>query len=471
LAGKLVTSKKTFDVSDKYNGTKIDSLPSFGLKEVELAVDAAAVALHEMKKLTALERQDIILQAADDLLKMKHKLSQLLVAETGTIANDANLEVERCSKILRLYATEIPHLHGESLSLDADLRGKNKQGYWIRVPAGVVSAITGFNTPIVLLAHKLAPALAAGNTLVVKPSSLAPLACVELCSIFATYLPPGSLNVVTGAGEILGPALVKNPQVNIVSFTGRRETGAEIASMAGVKRLIMELGSNCPNIVCSDADMDFTIQNLIDAAYSYQGQNCLHAQRILVQEDVYDDFKRRFVDKASKLRLGDPRLASTEIGPMISEASSKRVEEWVNEAIRLGAKVLLGGTRSGVFYMPTLLEGVAAKAKVMLEEIFGPVSCLMKFSSIQEAVEIANKTQYGLEAAIFTHRLDNTQYVINNLQFGGIKINESTDVRLDIMPFGGFKASGLGREGLKHAIEEMTEVKMILYNLSNLNPK
>jgi glyceraldehyde-3-phosphate dehydrogenase (NADP+) len=466
LAGELVSGSKTFDVYDKYLGTKIDSVPSMEPRDADVAVNKAASALIDMSKLTALERQEVIVQVADHLLKEKSELTRLLVAETGAIVKDAEQEVERTARIFRLYATEIPHLHGESLSLDADFRGRNKQGYWFRVPIGVVAAITGFNTPLVLLAHKIAPALAAGDTLVAKPASLAPLSCVIMCRNFVnTKLPPGAVSVVTGSGNTLGPALVRNPRVRAVSFTGGRDTGEEIARNAGVKRLLMELGSNCPNIVCSDADLDLAAHSLVDAAYSFQGQNCLHAQRILVQDEVYEDFKERFLSLASKLKMGDPRLASTEIGPMISESAAKRVEEWVDEAKNLGARILLGGRRSGAFYEPTLLERVPENAKVMVEEIFGPASCLISFPEIRKAVKIANTTEYGLEAAIFTKSLDTAQYAINNLAFGGIKLNESTDIRLDIMPFGGFGSSGIGREGLRHVIEDLTEVKMIVHNL------
>jgi glyceraldehyde-3-phosphate dehydrogenase (NADP+) len=470
LAGNLVSGIKTLDVFDKYLGTKIDSVPWMEPRDADLAANKASSALFEMNKMTALDRQEIILKVAEDLLRKKGELTRVLVAETGSIVKDAEGEVERTARIFKLYATEIPHLHGESLSLDADFRGKNKHGYWFRVPAGVVGAITGFNTPLVLLAHKLAPALAAGDTVVAKPASLAPIACAQLCNIFlSTSLPAGAVSLVTGPGDILGPALVKNPIVRIVSFTGGRDTGEEIARCAGVKKLLMELGSNCPNIVCSDANLDFAARNLVDGAYSFQGQNCLHAQRILVQDEVYEDFKERFTSIASKLKIGDPRLESTEIGPMISEGAAKRVEKWVEEAKDLGAQVLLGGNRSGVFYEPTLIENVPDKATLMVQEIFGPVSCLIRFSDIREAVQISNRTEYGLEAAIFTNSLHNAFYAVKNLAFGGVKLNESTDIRLDLMPFGGFGSSGIGREGLRHVIEDMTEVKMIVHNFRALD--
>ena len=472
LAGKLVEEEKRFDIYDKYLGTRIDSLPSMGVEEVDLAIHTAARSLAEMNELTALDRQDAMLQVADSLMRRQHELSSALVAETGMTTKQANFEVERASSILRLYSTEILNLHGESITLDADLRGKHRQGYWIRVPAGVLVAISSFNNPLVVLAHKLGPAVAVGNTIVVKPSSLAPLASVEMCKMFIdTKLPAGTLSVVTGNGEILGPALARSPQVRVLSFTGGRATGEQIAKTAGLKRLLMELGSNCPNIVCSDADIDFAAHNLVDAAYSFQGQNCLHAQRILVQDEVYEELRDRFIETASKLSLGDPRLPSTDIGPMISESEARRVEEWVNEAIGSGANMLLGGKRSGVFYEPTLLENVAPNARLSLDEIFGPVSSLIKFSDLPEAVKIANSTEYGLEAAIFTNKLDNVLYAIRRLEFGGIKVNESTDVRMDMMPFGGLKASGLGREGLRHSIEAMSEVKMVVHNSRAMDAK
>jgi len=466
LAGKYVESEKTFDVYDKYLGTKLDAVPSMGTREVDLAIEAAANAFTDMSRLTALDRQDALLQVADGLIERKGGLAKILISEGGMTVKQAEFEVERASKIFRLYATEIPHLHGESVTLDADIRGKNKHGYWFRVPAGIIAAITGFNNPLVLLAHKLAPAFAVGDVVIAKPASLAPISSIEMCSLFTkTVLPAAAISVITGDGRLLGPPIVKNRRVRVVSFTGGVEAGEEIAKVAGLKRLVMELGSNCPNIVCSDANLDHAVESLVDAAYSYQGQNCLHAQRILVQDGIYEDFKQRFLNLASKLKMGDPRLESTEIGPMISEPAAKKVEEWVNEAKRLGAKVLLGGARSGVFYQPTLLESVPANAKVMIDEIFGPVSCLMKFSDIREAVRISNTSDYGLGAAIFTNKLDLVMYAILHLQFGIIKVNESTDVRLDIIPFGGFKSSGLGREGLKQAIEEMSEVKMVVHNL------
>jgi len=275
-----------------------------------------------------------------------------------------------------------------------------------------------------------------------------------------------SVNVLTGRGEILGPALVSDPRVRVISFTGGRDAGEQIARSAGTKRLLMELGSNCPNIVCEDADLDLAVGQLVDAAYSFQGQNCLHAQRLLVQQSIYSQFKDMFLSRASKLKMGDPRDPTTDIGPMISESAAKRVELWVDEARKAGARILFGGKRSGVFFEPTLLEDVPPGTKIASDEVYGPVSLLYGFSDISDAVKLANATDYGLQAAIFTDKLQHILYSMKRLAFGTVMVNQSTDFRVDMMPFGGFKGSGLGREGVRHAIESMTEIKMVVYRMS-----
>lgn len=468
FAGKLVEHEKSFNVYDKYSGTVIDSIPLMEPSDVETAVATALRGLKDLNVLTGFERQHILLRTADFILARKEKLVDILVAETGMTSAQADFEVTRSSNILRLYAAEALHLQGEAPTLDADARGKGRHGYSFRVPAGVVAAISAFNNPLVLLSHKLGPSIAVGDAVVFKPASLTPLASLEVCMLLLEAgLPPNSLNVLSGSGETLGPVLAGNHDVRVITFTGGREVGEQIARAAGVKRLIMELGSNCPNIVCSDAHLDFAVHNLVDAAYSYQGQNCLHAQRILVQEDVYDEFRERFIDTAARLRMGDPKSASTDIGPMISESAAKRVESWVNEAHEKGAKLLLGGKRSGTFYEPTLLENASPGSLILSREVYGPVVVLIRFSDIVEAVDIANATDYGLQAAIFTNRIDEALYSLRNLQFGTVMINESTDFRVDMMPFGGFKGSGIGREGVRHSVEAMSEIRMAVYNLSS----
>lgn len=469
LAGMLVDVEETFDVLDKYSGEKIESLPSMGPHEVKLAVKAANNSLSEVGRLTAFRRREILEKVAALMLENQDELTDTLVSETGMSLPDAKFEVNRASNILKMYAADTFHIQGESLTLDADARGSGCHGYSFRVPVGVVGAISAFNNPLVLLAHKLGPAFAAGNAIIFKPASLTPVAALKVGQMFIDAgLPQEALSVLTGKGELLGPLLAGNSTVRVITFTGGKQAGAQIARAAGVKRLLMELGSNCPNIVCSDADLDFAAKNLVGAAYSFQGQNCLHAQRILVQDGVYEQFKNMFISFASKLKIGDPRSPSTDIGPMITESAAKRVEEWVKEAKKMGANLLLGGSRSGQFFEPTLLENVSPEAKVSCEEIFGPVSLLIRFSDLREAVRVSNDTDYGLQAGIFTHRLDDAVYAMRTLRFGTVMINESSDFRVDMMPFGGFRDSGLGREGIRNAIEAMTEIKMSVFNLNAL---
>ena len=470
IAGELAERDESFDVFDKYSGRKIDSLPSMHPEDVELAVQAANRSISELEKLTAFQRRQILNDVADLIIKSRLELTEILVSETGMCRKDAEFEVNRASNVLKMYAADVLHIQGESLTLDADARGASRHGYSFRVPVGIVAAISAFNNPLVLLAHKLGPAYAAGNAVVFKPASLTPLTALKVTEMFIDAgLPANALNVLTGRGEVLGPVLAASPSVRVITFTGGKEAGEQIAKAAGAKRLLMELGSNCPNIVCSDADLDFAAENIVSAAYSFQGQNCLHAQRILVQEAVYEQFRNRFLHYASSLKMGDPRSPSTNIGPMITENAAKRVEDWVNEAKERGAQVLLGGNRSAQFFEPTLLENVPSDAKMSCMEVFGPVALLIKFSNIEEAVRISNDTDYGLQAGIFTHSLDNAIYAIRKLRFGTVMVNESSDFRVDMMPFGGFKGSGLGREGIRNAIEAMTETKMCAYNLKAFN--
>ena len=470
IAGELAEREETFEVLDKYSGKMIERLPSMCPEDVALAVKAANHSISDLEKLTAFQRRQILNSVADSIVKSQRQLSEMLISETGMCQRDAEFEVNRASNVLKMYAADVLHIQGESLTLDADARGSSRHGYSFKVPVGIVAAISAFNNPLVLLAHKLGPAFAAGNAVVFKPASLTPLTAIMVTEMFVDGgLPPDALNVLTGRGEVLGPVLAAAPAVRVITFTGGKEAGEQVAKAAGAKRLLMELGSNCPNIVCSDADLDFSAKNLVSAAYSFQGQNCLHAQRILVQNDVYEQFRSRFLHYASSLKTGDPRSPSTDIGPMITESAARRVEDWVNEARERGAKILMGGNRSAQFFEPTLLENVPADAKVSCKEIFGPVSLLIKFSKLEEAVRISNDTDYGLQAGIFTHMLDNAIYAIRTLRFGTVMVNESSDFRVDMMPFGGFKGSGLGREGTRNAIEAMMETKMCAFNLKTLN--
>lgn len=465
IAGEKVDGKQTVAVLDKYSGKTIDTVPSLTPEDVGRAIASASRSEQAVAEMTAYRRREVLEEVAKKVDARLAELSNTLVSESGMCLRDAEFEVRRAANVLRMYAADALRLGGEWLSLDADARGAGRHGYYFRVPVGVVAAITAFNNPLALMAHKLGPASAAGNSVVFKPASLTPLAALTVASMFAeSGFPPEAMNVVTGSGEVLGPLLAADPRVRVVTFTGGWEAGEKLSKVAGPKRLLMELGSNCPNIVCADADLDAAVPSLISAAYSYQGQNCLHAQRILVHESIYGRFRDEFVARASKLRSGDPRSPSTDVGPMISENAAFRVEEWVSEALAMGGKVLTGGHRSGAFFEPTLMEHVPKEAKVSCEEVFGPVTVLSSFTRLADAVQVSNETEYGLQAGIFTNSLADGMAAVRSLRFGTIMVNESSDFRVDMMPFGGVKRSGLGREGAENALEAMTDIRMVVFD-------
>lgn len=465
IGGETVDKEEKIQVLDKYTGKVIDSVPSMTREDATRALDSASGAAPAVARLTTHERRKMLEEVADAMDRGVAGLSSALVSEAGMCLKDAEFEVRRGANILRMYAADALRIRGEWLSLDADARGSGRHGYYFRVPLGVVAAISAFNNPLALAAHKLGPAIAAGNSVVFKPASATPLAALTMASMLAeSGLPRGGVNALTGRGDILGPFLAADPRVRAVAFTGGWEAGEELAKAAGPKRLLMELGSNCPNIVCSDADLDKAVPNLISAAYSYQGQNCLHAQRILVQEGIYPAFRERFVSAASRLRSGDPRSPSTDVGPMISEGAAARVERWVSEAVGMGGRVVVGGDRSGAFFEPTLMEGVPKAAKVSCEEVFGPVTVLSSFSKLSEAIDASNETDYGLQAGIFTRSLGDAFAAVRELRFGTVMVNESSDFRVDMMPFGGVKKSGLGREGAGGAIEALSDIRTVVFN-------
>ena len=470
IAGERIDSRETIVVFDKYTGTKIDTVPSMTAEDVDRAIGSASRSAAAVAGLTAYRRREIIDEVAGEVDKRREDLANMLVSESGMCIGDAEFEVKRAANVLRMYAADALRLGGEWLPLDADARGAGRHGYYFRVPVGVVAAISAFNNPLALMAHKLGPAFAAGNAVVFKPASLTPLSALTVASMFAdSGFPPGAVNALTGSGEVLGPLLAADPRVRVVTFTGGWEAGEKLAKAAGPKRLLMELGSNCPNIVCADADLEAAVPSLVSAAYSFQGQNCLHAQRILVHESVYGRFREEFSSRASKLKSGDPRSPSTDVGPMISENAAIRVEQWVTEAVGMGGKVLIGGHRSGSFFEPTLMENVPREAKVSCEEVFGPVTVLSSFSKLADAIEVSNETEFGLQAGIFTRSLSDAMSAVKSLRFGTIMVNESSDFRVDMMPFGGVKRSGLGREGAKNALEAMTEIRMAVFDQRSPN--
>jgi len=343
---------------------------------------------------------------------------------------------------------------------------ENRFGYFKRLPIGVVVAITPYNDPLNLVAHKIGPAIAAGNAVILKPHSSTPLSAKKLVALFeATELPSGILQLITGSGAIIGDQLVSDPRVRMVSFTGGRLVGHKVLAQAGLKKISMELGSNCPTIVMADADMALALAATVSGAFWAAGQNCLHVQRIFIQKDHFEDFSKRFTERTRGLKVGDKLDESTDMGPMINEAAILKVNDFVEDAVARGARILTGGEYEGNYYQPTVLDNVSADCRISKEEVFGPLVALYAFDETQHAIDLANDVDYGLQAGVFTRDLSTAHRVADALDCGGVMINDSSDYRVDAMPFGGTKGSGLGREGVAHAIFEMTEPKTYCFNL------
>jgi glyceraldehyde-3-phosphate dehydrogenase (NADP+) len=462
--GEWAERDEVREVRDPGTGEVVDTVPEASAEDAHEAVTAAAAAFAAVHPLPAHRRIEVLAKAADRVGERHEELARTIAREGVKTIREARKEVTRCATTLRIASEEARRVGGETIAFDQAPGSERRTGWWTREPVGVVAAITPFNDPLNLVAHKVGPAIAAGNAVVVKPHEATPLSALLLAECFESAgLPAGLLQVVTGAGPVVGDALVTDPRVRTISFSGGRETGETIVRRAGLKKVGLELGSIAPNLVMADADLDLAVESCVSGAYWAAGQNCLHVQRILVHEDVCERFADAFVARAEAYVTGDKLDEATDMGPLITEAEARRVESWVEEAISAGARLRTGGRREGTFYAPTLLDRVPPDAKVSCREMFGPVSVLMPFATLDEAIVTANDVDFGLQGAVFTTDLRTGLEAARRLRCGGVLVNESTDFRIDAMPFGGMKGSGLGREGVRFALEEMTEIKMVCF--------
>jgi acyl-CoA reductase-like NAD-dependent aldehyde dehydrogenase len=466
LDGEWVDRNDRREVVDPASGEVIDTVPEATADDMQSAIAAARGAFEARHPIAAHQRIDILRRAADQVGGRHDEFSRTIAREGIKTIREARKEVTRCIETLRVSSEEARRIGGETVPFDQSPGAENRFGYYTRVPVGVVGAITHFNDPLNLVAHKVGPAIAAGNAVIVKPHEETPLSALLLAEAFeAAGLPSGLLQVVTGAGSVVGDALVTDHRVRTLSFSGGRETGERILARAGMKKVSMELGSIAPVIVMADADLEAAVASCVSGAYWAAGQNCLHVQRLLVQEGVYDEFVPRFVEAAATYVVGDKLDEATDMGPLINEKAARRVETWVSEAVEAGARLLTGGKREGNFYFPTLLDRAPDSCAVVAREIFGPVSVAWPFRELGEALERANEVDFGLQGAIFTRDLGTAFRAVEGLRCGGVMVNDSTDYRIDAMPFGGMKGSGLGREGVRFALDEMTEIKLACFNL------
>ncbi len=454
------------EVYDPGNGELVGTVPSAGCEDVEYVLATASKASDVARNMPTHLRMSVLRHVAEQLLKRHEEFARVIAREGIKTLREARKEVTRCIETLGISAEEARRLGGETIAFDQMPGSENRFGYFKRLPVGVVLAITPFNDPLNLVAHKIGPAIAAGNAVILKPHSSTPLSAKKLVELFeATELPTGVLQLITGSGAIIGDQLVSDPRVRMVSFTGGRMVGHKILAQAGLKKISMELGSNCPTIVMSDADMELALDSTVSGAFWAAGQNCLHVQRIFIQKDYFEDFSNQFVERARRLKVGDKLDESTDMGPMISDAAMFRVNEFVQDAVALGARILTGGESEGRYYQPTVLDNVPANCRISKEEVFGPVVALYEFTDTSEAIDLANNVDYGLQAGVFTRDLGTAHTIADALNCGGVMINDSSDYRIDAMPFGGTKGSGIGREGVAHAIFEMTDPKTYCFNL------
>lgn len=466
LAGSWVDRDERIEVRNPEDGALVDTVPAAGVEDMELAVATAVEGARIAASMPIHARMRVLAGAADTIEREHESFACTIATEGIKTIREARSEVTRCVTTLRISAEEARRIHGETIPFDQMPGSENRIGYYRPAPVGVVGVITPFNDPLNLVAHKVGPALAGGNAVVVKPDSKTPLSALRLArALLETGLPGEVLQVVTGHGSEVGAALVEDARVRMISFTGGRATGERIIRSGGLKKFSMELGSNAPVIVMDDADLHRAYDANLSGAFWAAGQNCLHVQRMLIHDAVYDELVGRLVAGAAEIAVGAKLNEDTDMGPLIDEGAAKKVEHLVGDALDSGAHLLCGGTRDGTFYAPTFLGSVPDDARAAREEIYGPVTLLYRVGSLEEAVERANDVDYGLQAAIFTQDVDNAFRAADALRYGGVMINDSTDYRIDAMPFGGFKGSGLGREGVAFALQEMTEPKLVCLDL------
>ncbi|MEL3961552.1 aldehyde dehydrogenase family protein [Lysinibacillus endophyticus] len=468
LAGEWVSREKTIDVENPQNGEIIAQIPAASKEDAILAINEGVKGAEIARNLPTYERISILNKVANWIEDRQSLFARTIATEGSKTIREAEKEVRRCIQTIRISAEEARRLHGETIPFDQSSGNENRVGFYQRLPIGLIVAITPFNDPLNLVAHKLGPAIAAGNSIIIKPSTLTPLSALLLAEAFhEAGLPKKVLTVLTGHSSDIGDELVTNPAVRMISFTGGYEAGKIISSKAGIKKLSMELGSNSPCIVLSDADIPDAVDSIVSGAFWAAGQNCLGVQRVYIDEEIYSTFEVLLVERTKQLRMGDKLNELTDMGPLITEKEAIRIENLVEETLQEGAKLLCGGRRNGAFYEPTILTNVHPESKIAKEEIFGPVVILDSIRDLDEAIQKSNNVMYGLQAGIFTKNLDFAFRAIKDMEFGGIMVNDSSDFRIDSMPFGGMKQSGIGREGVAFAIQEMTEQKVVCFKIGS----
>lgn len=463
LAGQWVDRPDRIEVKNPFDDSVVDTVPAASPDDVDAALAGAVEGARVMRNMPGHERYGILRRAADLMAAQSEKLGRLISSEEGKTLAEGIFEVSRAWETMELSAEEAKRIAGEVLPIDGAPGGAGKLGFTLRVPCGVVLAITPFNFPLNLVCHKVGPALAGGNAVVVKPASDTPLSALALVEILLEAgLPPPAIACLTGSGGTIGDALAGDPRVRKISFTGSRDVGEKICRTAGLKKVTMELGSNSPIIVMPDADLEKVADATVATGYTNAGQVCISTQRVIALGATYGNLIDALRPKVEAITLGDPLDAKTKMGPMVRESDAKRVASWIDEAVSAGAKLVTGGKRRGTTYEPTLVADVSPQMRISREELFGPAVALSKAETIEEAIRAANDTPYGLSAGIFTENITWAMQFARRVESGNLHINWGPQWRADLMPYGGLKESGFGKEGPKYAVAEMTELKTVI---------
>ncbi len=463
IGGKWVDGGDQLEVKNKYSQETLGVIPQASRDDVEAAVGAAEKTAPTMARMPAHQRAAILSRTAQLLSERYEDFARTIAAEAGKALKFSRGEVDRGISTFTIAAEEAKRIHGETVPMDAVPSGEGYFGFYVRRPLGVVAAISPFNFPLNLVAHKVAPALASGNTVVLKPASATPLTAVLLCQVLEEAgAPPGAVNLVVGPGKTVGEWLVTDPRVAKITFTGSPPVGERITNIAGIKKVTLELGNTSPVVIGPEADLDRVAERCAVGAYYNSGQVCISVQRIYGERPIYEPFTEKFVAASENMVVGDPLDERVDVGPMIDVTEAERIEGWVQEAQSAGASVQTGGRREGAVYRPTVLTNVSSDMRVVSDEAFAPVASVIESDDFETALRQANDTEYGLQVGVFTNDVNRVLKAVRELNFGGVIINETPVFRADHMPYGGNRKSGLGREGLKYAIEEMTNIQMVV---------
>nr|WP_077211743.1 aldehyde dehydrogenase family protein [Bacillus dakarensis] len=465
IDGNWIETEEYTNLISPYSGKVIAEIPIASSEDVNMAVKAAEQAKEIMAKMPAHQRAGILEKLVVLLTEKAEQAAEIIALEAAKPITTARVEVSRTIQTYKFAAEEAKRINGETVPLDAAPGGEGRVAFTLREPLGIIGAITPFNFPMNLVAHKIGPAIATGNTIVLKPASQTPLSAFFIGELLLEAgLPDGALNIVTGSGSVVGERITLDERINLITFTGSPPVGIGIRNKAGLKRVTLELGSNSAVIVDNGIDINKMIGRCVSGAFSYQGQVCISLQRIYVHENLYDSFIEKFLHETKKLKLGDPLDPSTDVSALINTRETDRVLAWIEEAQNGGAKIAVGGSVDGRVLQPTVLVDVNPSLKVSCQEVFAPIVTIEKFTTMEQAINMVNDSRFGLQAGIYTNDIHTALNAAEKLHVGGVLINDIPTFRVDNMPYGGVKESGMGREGIKYAVEEMTELKLIIFN-------